>query len=153
RLEDREVTGELARFETARDRTSGDLRALQKKVASQVGREEAAIFAVHESILRDNAFTNKIRNWIVHDRISAPAALQPLLDEYSTLFARTNDEYLQERLNDVRDVVVRVSAHMSNVLKPETNALSGPLIVVAGELLPSQAVALGDVEVRGIVTQ
>ncbi len=153
RLEDREVTGELARFETARDRTSGDLRALQKKVASQVGREEAAIFAVHESILRDNAFTNKIRNWIVHDRISAPAALQRLLDEYSTLFARTNDEYLQERLNDVRDVVVRVSAHMSNVLKPETKALSGPLIVVAGELLPSQAVALGDVEVRGIVTQ
>lgn len=31
--------------------------------------------------------------------------------------------------------------------------MEGPLIVVADELLPSQAVALGDTDVRGIVTQ
>ena len=42
---------------------------------------------------------------------------------------------------------------MSSVLKPETQTLEGPLIVVADELLPSQAVALGDIDVRGIVTQ
>ena len=34
-----------------------------------------------------------------------------------------------------------------------TESLDGPLIVVADELLPSQAVALGPIDVRGIVTQ
>jgi phosphotransferase system enzyme I (PtsI) len=69
------------------------------------------------------------------------------------LFSRTDDPYLKERLGDVRDVVVRLSAYLSDVLKPESHALKGPLIVVADELLPSQAVALGNVDVQGIVTQ
>ncbi len=153
RLEDSEVTAELASYEAARDRTSTDLNALRTKVERQVGRDEAAIFAVHESILRDADFTDKVRGWIVDDRLTASAALHKLLEHYTTLFSRTRDAYLKERVNDVRDVVIRLSAHLSDVLKPETAALDGPLIVVADELLPSQAVALGDTDVRGIVTQ
>jgi phosphotransferase system enzyme I (PtsI) len=153
RLEDQDVTSELAQYETARDRTAADLRALQSKVEAQVGHDEAAIFGVHESILRDGAFTDKIRTWIVTDRMTTQAALHRLLSEYTSLFARTKDEYLKERLNDVRDVVVRLSAHISEVLKPDIRPLGGALIIVADELLPSQAVALGDVAVRGIVTQ
>jgi len=153
RLEDSEVTAELARFETARDLTAADLLALQHKVESQVGHDEAAIFAVHESIMRDVAFTKKVRGWIVDDRLNAQTALHKLLDEYTALFARTKDDYLKERVNDVRDVVIRLSAHLTDVTRPETGVLPGPLIVVADELLPSQVVALGDADVHGIVTQ
>jgi phosphotransferase system enzyme I (PtsI) len=153
RLEDSEVTAELAAYEAARDRTTADLQALHTKVERQVGRDEAAIFTVHESILRDADFTDKVRAWIVDDRMQAAAALHQLLNHYTSLFARTRDSYLKERLNDVRDVVVRLSTHLTDVLKPETDALAGPLIVVADELLPSQAVALGKTDVRGIVTQ
>ena len=153
RLEDSEITAELANYETARDKAGADLRALERKVEAQVGHEEASIFAVHQSILRDAAFTNKIRNWIVDERMNSSAALHRLLGEYTTLFAKTKDEYLQDRLNDVRDVIIRLSGHLTDVLKPETGSIEGPLIVVADELLPSQVVALGDAEVYGIVTQ
>jgi phosphotransferase system enzyme I (PtsI) len=153
RLEDNEVTAELASFETARDKAATELRALQHKVEQQVGHDEAAIFGVHESILRDAAFTHKVRNWIVNDRLSVQAGLARLLDEYTALFTRTNDEYLKERLNDLRDVIVRVLSHLSTQQVPDGNVLQGPVIVVADELLPSQAVALGNVDVRGIVTQ
>src|SRR4051794_13251108 len=108
RLEDNEVTAELANFETARDKAAAELRALQHKVEQQVGHDEARIFATHEGILRDIKFTNKVRHWIVNDRLTAQGALARLLDEYTALFARTNDEYLMERMNDVRDVIVRV---------------------------------------------
>ena len=60
RLEDEDVTVELAQFESAREQTIADLRALQNKVESQVGHVEAGIFAVHESILRDAAFTHRV---------------------------------------------------------------------------------------------
>ena len=152
-LEDSEVTAELANYETARDKAGEDLRALERKVASQVGAEEAAIFAIHRAILRDAAFTNKIRQWIVDDRMTSAAALHRLLGEYTALFTKTNDAYLQERLNDVRDVVIRLSGYLSDVLRPEQESIDGPLIVVTDELLPSQVVALGDIDVRGIVTQ
>ena len=153
RLEDHEITAELANYETARDRAAAELRALQTKVEQQVGHDEAAIFGVHESILRDAAFTNKVRGWIVNDRLTSQAALTRLLEEYTVLFTRTNDEYLKERLNDLRDVVIRVVGHLSMHKQPDEGLLEGPVIVVADELLPSQAVALGAVDVRGIVTQ
>jgi phosphotransferase system enzyme I (PtsI) len=153
RLEDHEITAELANYETARDKAAAELRALQHKVAQQVGHDEAAIFGVHESILRDAAFTSKVRGWIVNDRLNAQAALARLLDEYTILFAKTNDEYLKERLNDLRDVIMRLTAHLSQKPADDGGVLTGPVIIVADELLPSQVVALGQLEVRGIVTQ
>lgn len=153
RLADREISAELARYETACDRTAVDLRALRRKVEHQVGKNEAAIFAAHEAILRDTAFRNKIRNAIIEDRLTSPAALHRVLNEYTSLFDRTKDQYIKERLTDLRDVVVRMSSHLSEVLDEADPAITGPLIVVAEELLPSQAVALGDADVTGIVTQ
>ena len=91
-LADSEISAELARYETARDRTSKDLRALQRKVQRQIGHDEAAIFGVHESILHDTSFTNKIRTWIVDERMTAQAALHRLVNHYTSLFARTKDE-------------------------------------------------------------
>ena len=152
-LEPTKVLDEVARYERARDATCADLRALYQKVTSQVGEAEAAIFRSHETILHDPAFTSKVRGWIVDQRQTAPQALHRLLDEYTTLFARTKDEYLRERLTDVRDVIVRLSAHLSEALKPKSKALAGPLILIASELLPSQVITLGDREVAGIVTQ
>ena len=153
RLVDSEVTAELANYEFARDKASADLRALEIKVESQVGHDEASIFTVHQAILRDAAFTNKIRSWIVDERMTAPAALHRLLGEYTLLFSKTNDDYLKERLNDVRDVIIRLGALLSDALNVGSESLDGPLIVVADELLPSQAVAFGEIDVRGIVTQ
>ena len=65
RLAADEVRPELARYEKARDAAAADLRSLYTKVASQVGKSEAAIFQAHESILHDPAFNEKIRHWIV----------------------------------------------------------------------------------------
>src|SRR5687767_16018667 len=56
-LTEGEALQELARFEQAVEDTVADLRALHHKVATQVGKKEAAIFQAHESILRDPAFT------------------------------------------------------------------------------------------------
>jgi phosphotransferase system enzyme I (PtsI) len=148
-----EVAEELSRYDRALEATARDLAALQEKVARQVGPTEAAIFAAHANILRDTAFTHRVRQWIATERLSCQAALHQLLQEYTDLFQRIHDDYMRERLNDVRDVVIRLSAHLSDVLQPESKALSGPLIVIANELLPSQAVTLGKIEVRGIVTQ
>lgn len=152
-LAEQEVLPELRRFEQARDRTAADLHALDHKVSSQVGPEQAAIFRAHEAILRDPAFTAKVRSWIVDHHETAQTALHRILDEYTSLFARTRDEYLRERLTDVRDVIIRLSSHLSPALEPGSTVIPKPTVIVAQELLPSQAVALGDCEVAAIVTQ
>ncbi len=152
-LELGEVLGELSRYDQAREQTAADLHALYQKVRKQVGEQDAAIFQTHEQILRDPAFTAKIRNWIVDEHMSAAMALDRLLREYTEFFSHTEDEYLRERLADVRDVVIRLSGHLSEMLEPEGGMPRGDLILIADELLPSQVVTLGDRTVSGIVTQ
>ena len=153
KLEPHEVGGELARFDNARKRSIQDVRALQQKTQKQVGKEAAAIFAVHESILQDSTLIGKVRSWIEDEKISSSAALSKLMEYYRGLLDKTGDDYLRERLADIRDVVERLSSYLSSALRKESPALEGPTIVVADELLPSQVVMLGDKPVHGIVTQ
>ncbi len=149
-----EVVEELERYDHAREKTVADLKALFQKVSTQVSPENAEIFRVHQSILNDKAFTTKVRDRIVREHCTARAALAQVMTDYTSLFARTKDEYLKERLADVRDVIVRLSGHLSAVLEDEEHhGPTGPLIVVADELLPSHVVLLGDREVVGIVTE
>ena len=152
-LDQDQVSGELVRFREACEKTAADLRALYHKVAVQVGEKEAAIFRAHESILHDTAFRQKVKSWIVDQQQSAQTALRRVMDEYTAMFSRTQDEYLKERLADLRDVLVRLSSYLSEALKPGSEALVGPLVVVANEVLPSQALVLGTRDVAGIVTQ
>ena len=152
-LDDAAAAAELARYDQARERAAHDLQALHQKVRQQLGERAAAIFQVHESILHDPAFTAKVRSWIVDSRQNAKAALRRLLDEYTSLFERTNDEYLRERLADVRDVVIRLTRHLAEVAEPTADAADGPVILVANDLVPSHVVTLGKHEVAGIVTQ
>jgi phosphotransferase system enzyme I (PtsI) len=153
KLEQGEVLAELARYDQAREKTAADLHALFRKVRKQVGEQEAAIFQTHEQILRDPAFTAKIRYWICDEHMTAAVALDRLLQDYTELFSRTEDEYLRERLADVRDVVIRLSGHLSEMLEPEGGIPTGELVLFADELLPSQVVTLGERTVAGIVTQ
>lgn len=147
------IVHELARFENARRRSIDDVRLLQQKVQKQVGKDAAAIFAVHETILQDAALVGKVRHWIQHEGISAQEALARLLDFYKRVLSGTGDEYLQERIDDLRDVIMRLSSYLSEALQQDSGALDGPIIVVADELLPSQVVMLGTRSVNGIVTQ
>ncbi|MBS0210887.1 MAG: phosphoenolpyruvate--protein phosphotransferase [Planctomycetes bacterium] len=152
-VEPAHVHQELQRYEQACEKTAADLVALRSKVESQVGSDEAAIFRLQESILRDPALAAKVRAAVSEDHLSAQAALRRVLEEYSALFARSHDEFWQERLSDVRDVIIRITGHLSAALKPSKLAIDGAVILIAGELVPSHVLTLGKRDVAGIVTQ
>ncbi|MBA4016254.1 MAG: phosphoenolpyruvate--protein phosphotransferase [Pirellula sp.] len=158
-LDDTAALRELDRYDAARERTAADLKAVYKKVLDQLGEQQASIFLAHEAILHDPAFTAKVRTWIVDSKQAAPAALQRLLGEYTDLFAYTTDEFLKERLADIRDVIIRIAGHLneterSDEAAADEAALEGePNILIAGELVPSHVFMLGDRDVVGIVTE
>ena len=148
-----EAADELARLDQAWTATDDDLRAMHAKVSTQVGEQEAAIFQTHQAILHDSTFIQKVRNWITKENLSSRAAMHHVMNEYTSLFARIKDDYLKERLADVRDVISRISTHLLNLNAIDQVQPDGPVILVARELLPSQALAFGQIDVRGIVTE
>lgn len=148
-----EIGTELAIFESAREKSIEEVRALQSKVLRQIGKPAAAIFAVHETILNDTSFVQRIRQSISDDLCTAQGALARLLEHYQQLLYRNSDALFQDRLADIRDIVMRLTSHLSDALHEDSGALQGSVIVVANELLPSQAIMLGDRAIHGIVNQ
>src|SRR5437762_1747014 len=107
------LSAEVTRFENACAVVAKELDATVERVGQQVGDREAEIFRSHRLLLRDPALIGKVTQRILHDHLDAASALRATLDEYTTLFQQITDDYIRERLADVRDVVGRLLDHLT----------------------------------------
>jgi phosphotransferase system enzyme I (PtsI) len=153
------VPREVERFERAVVAASAELEAFVAKVAQQLGPAEADIFKSHLELVNDQAMLAKVRALIETQHLTALSALQAVLQGYAASFASIQQDYFRERMTDVRDVMSRIGSHLT--LKPPKppEAPDGPpgseepAILVAFEILPSQAMSLGSLPIAGIVTE
>jgi phosphoenolpyruvate-protein phosphotransferase len=152
-LDDASVAAEVNRFDRACAAVNRELDDTISRVARQIGDEEAAIFRAHRQLLRDPSLHSRVATRICNQRVDAATALQQTLDEYAALFAQMSDSYLQERLADLRDVIGRVVAQLAREQAPQAKAFSEPIILVANEVLPSQAAMIDKRWVAGILTE
>jgi len=153
RLGTGQTTAELERLQRAIASTASDLAALVTKVETQVGVRAADIFRSHQLILADESLTKKVKDQIVQHGLTATSALNVAFQDYKTIFEQIEDEYLRHRLADVRDVIARIQSQLVVSANNGFDVGMDPLVVVAREILPSQAVSLGDINVAGIVTE
>src|SRR5262245_45931830 len=147
------LSAEVTRFEQACATVGNELDATIERVGSSVGQSEADIFRAHRLLLRDPSFIGKVTARILNQKIDAPSALAETFNEYSVLFGQIPDEYLRERLADLRDVVNRIHSHLVMDNIPECLAECDPVILVAQEILPSQTVMFDRLNVVGILTE
>src|SRR4051794_2261528 len=154
-----QVPAEIAYFDRAVEETSAELESLVQRVAQELGPSAAEIFQSHLQIVNDPELAAKVHAQIEQQNLTALSALHVVINEYATRFARIEQDYFRERLNDVRDVISRVGAHLTRKKEPISNGSTGshdgeePVVLVAHEILPSQAMSLGDLPIAGIVTE
>jgi phosphoenolpyruvate-protein phosphotransferase len=147
------LSDEVLRFDNASAAAARELDAIVARVKSQVGDQEAAIFQAHRLLLRDPVLISKVKNAILTRSVDARSALHDVLEEYSTLFAQIKDEYLKERMADIRDVVGRIIAQLALQEGHHLLEVNEPVIIVAPEILPSQALTFEKLQVAGILTE
>jgi phosphotransferase system enzyme I (PtsI) len=147
------VAAEITRFDRACEAAAHELDVIIERVAHEVDEDAASIFRAHRLLLRDPALIAKVKGFILNQHVDAASALHQALEEYTNLFARIPDEYLRERMSDIRDVVGRIASHLT--LEASAKQLEGhePVVLVAPEILPSHAVMFDRLPVAGIVTE
>src|SRR5919107_4505715 len=153
------VPAEIERFNRAVALAVAELEAIVAKVAQQLGSAEASIFQSHLQIVNDQALLAKVHDLIEVQQLTALSALQLVLQGYAATFARIEHDYFRERMTDIRDVISRIGSHLTlgSPLLPGTTEGNGqgedPIILVAHEILPSQAMSLNNMPIAGIVTE
>src|SRR3989338_3892375 len=152
KIKDAEVPQEIARFEDALTRTRAEVLGIRKKISQQIGRESSDIFNAHLMILEDRTLIEDVIAVIKVKKVNCEFAFWTVLEKYFTAFMQINDEYLRERISDIKDIGRRVLGNLAGD-KSDTVTLRENSIVIAHDLSPSDTAMLDKEKVLGFATE
>jgi phosphotransferase system enzyme I (PtsP) len=148
--ESENVTIELALFDRAIRSVRDDIKNIIEMFKPTLPREELALFDAYLHMLDDNALTGDIRE---HIRMGqwAQGALKQVIREHVSRFEVMDDPYLRERGTDVKDLGLRVLAHMQEIRSKKTQ-FPKDTILVGEEITPAMLASIPTERLRGIVS-
>lgn len=148
-----EVKSEIQRFKDALENVGNHAKALYDSAKEKLGAEEAEIFAAHLSVVEDPMIEDGVIEKISDMHMGAESALTETLAEIEILFEQLNDEYLRERIADVKDVGGQILDSLLGIDHVDLNALPYPCIIAAEDLTPSETVSMDFEKTLGFMTE
>lgn len=146
-----DVEAELTRLESAKQQTLTQLQSLYEKALQEVGEANAAIFEVHQMMLEDEDYQDAILGMIRNEEVNAEYAVAVTGDNFAEMFANMDDEYMQARSADVKDISNRLVGNLSGEEQMDWDTME-PSIIVADDLTPSETVQMDKKKILAFVT-
>lgn len=146
-----DVEQEIERVKSAVKSAQQQLGALYDKAVKEVGESSAAIFEVHQMMLEDDDYLDAIYHVIRTEMVNAEYATAITGDNFADMFAGMDDEYMQARAADVKDISTRLIRNLSGQGGVDFSAME-PSIIVADDLSPSETVQMDKSKILAFVT-
>ena len=146
-----DVEAELTRLEGAKQQTLSQLQSLYEKALQEVGEANAAIFEVHQMMLEDEDYQDAILGMIRNEEVNAEYAVAVTGDNFAEMFANMDDEYMQARSADIKDISNRLVGNLSGEEQMDWDTME-PSIIVADDLTPSETVQMDKKKILAFVT-
>lgn len=147
-----DTAAEVERYQQASQQAKDELGKLYEKAVREVGEANAAIFDVHQMMIDDLDYVESIENIINSQEVNAEYAVATTGDNFATMFAAMDDEYMQARSADVKDISNRIIRILQGKSDNTLN-MDEPVIIVAEDLSPSETVQLDKSKVLSFVTR
>lgn len=142
---------EIKRVKDAVDSAKQQLGELYDKAVKEVGESSAAIFEVHQMMLEDDDYLDAIYHVIRTEMVNAEYAAAITGDNFADMFAGMDDEYMQARSADVKDISARLVRNLSGQGGVDFSTME-PSIIVADDLSPSETVQMDKKKILAFVT-
>lgn len=142
---------EIDRVKSAVSASKQQLAALYDKAVKEVGETSAAIFEVHQMMLEDEDYLDAICHVIRMELVNAEYAVAITGDNFAGMFAGMEDEYMQARAADVRDISARLVRNLSGQDGMDFSSME-PSVIVADDLSPSETVQMDKKKILAFVT-
>ena len=148
-----DTNGEVERYKGALDKTMKDTEALAADLATRVGEKEAEILQGHLMLLMDPMLIGEIENTIKGENICSEFAIEMVCTMYANVFAGMDDELMQQRATDMRDIKTRMQRVLLGAETVDIASLPAGSVLVAKDLTPSMTAGINPKNVVGIVTE
>jgi phosphotransferase system enzyme I (PtsP) len=135
-------------FLNAVEKTTLELKSLQKEFARRLPESASLIFTAHFMILKDKNFIGKMAEKI--DSGTPPCdAVRKVAGKYISFFSSSPHAYMREKAQDVEDLSIRILNHFSN--KDEQGQYEKGHIAITRQVYPSDILKLVSAGIKGIV--
>ena len=149
RVED--VESEIARVQTAIQKTAEQLAELYEKAQKEGGESSAAIVEVQQMMLEDEDYLDAVYHIIRTETVNGEYAVSVTGDNFARMFEDMEDEYMRGRAADVRDISGRLARNLAGQEDADFACME-PSIIVAEDLSPSQTVQMDKEKILAFVT-
>jgi len=147
-----EIPLQLQLFEEALIATRREIIELQKRIAKDMGQEEAQIFDAHLLVLEDRMLIEEVIHRLKKEQINVAFIFSEVLKKYIEVFSKIEDEYLRERTADLNDVGKRILRNLLGKEQRGLKDLKEKVVVISHDLSPSDTAAMHKQLVSGFVT-
>ena len=144
---------EVKRFEDVLAKITEATMEMAESLANKVGGKEAEILNGHVLLLSDPMLSEEIKQKIQNELVNAEFAVDSVYDMYAGMFASMDDELMQQRATDMKDLKVRILRGLLGMADVDVARLPEGSILVAEDLTPSMTAGLNPQTVYGIVTE
>ncbi|MGE9294086.1 MAG: phosphoenolpyruvate--protein phosphotransferase [Puniceicoccales bacterium] len=151
-LESTFIPREIERFERTLVETRKEIMRVRNEVAERLGEGEAKIFDAHLLVLEDTALIDETIRQVQDTHYNVEHCYAEVAQRYIEVFAALDDEYIKERMTDIRDVTRRVLQNLLGQSAQNLYELTSERVVASEDVSPSDAAQLEGSKVIAVVT-
>ncbi len=152
KIEENEIHGEIARFESALLSTRHQILEFQERISQSIGAKDASIFDAHLLVVEDRTLIDEVLRTLHRDRHNVEHVFAQVAGRYAKTLSEIGDPYLAERALDIQDVTRRVIRNLMGKDSRDLAAMDTPHILVSHNLTPSDTAQLNRHHVLGFAT-
>lgn len=150
--DDNEVIKEIEKFEIAVRMSVEEVLTIKKDDRLKLKEEEIEILETHIEFLTDPQLKADVYREIHRDRRPAMDAVIEVIKKNVGIFKNMDNEYLRARAADVQDIGDRIVKNIRRRKPHDTPVFEPGTIIIAEDILPSDAIALDMTCVTGFAT-
>ncbi|MBT4758629.1 MAG: phosphoenolpyruvate--protein phosphotransferase [Opitutae bacterium] len=146
------IDSEIERFDQAILQTREEITEVRHKVAASLGEGEARIFDAHLMVLEDSALLDEVNSELRTTNKNVESCYHQIAQRYISFFSSMEDEYLKERVTDIRDVSRRLLQNLIGMNKSNLGELTAHSIIVSEDITPSDTADMDRSKLLGFIT-
>jgi phosphotransferase system enzyme I (PtsI) len=151
-LQPEAIDAEIERFDQAILQTREEITAVRHKVAASLGEGEARIFDAHLMVLEDGALLDEVNSELRSTNKNVESCYHQIAERYISFFSSMEDEYLKDRVTDIRDVSRRLLQNLIGTNKSNLGELAAHSIIVSEDITPSDTADMDRSKLLGFIT-
>ena len=147
----KDVEKEIQRYKKAREKAIAELELVYDLSVCEVGEANAAIFEMQKELLENQEYTDFIMKRILEEKLNAEYIVQTSVEQLIRISSHQQNNPIQGKEEDVRDVAIRVIRILSRSWK-DRMLTDEPFVMAARDIYPSEALQFDKAKVLGFVT-